>query len=182
MDNKVLSGLLNPVRMRILQILMINETVTAKVIAEEMPDIPPASLYRHINKLVSDDILEISSENKIRGTVEKVYKLKNNPFQQINELVEKGTKEELYNIFYTFAMTLLIDFNSYLNVDGYNLEKDRVGFRSFPLYLSDEECDEFFKDIKAALVKVMDNKPDDKRKLRKFSYAVMPASQNGRER
>lgn len=180
MDNKVLSGLLNPVRMRILQILMINDTATAKVIAEEMPDIPAASLYRHINKLVGDEILEICGENKIRGTVEKVYKLKRNPFQQVYELAEKGGKEEHYNMFYTFVMTQLMDFNNYLAGKDYDMKRDKVGFRSFPLYLSDEESDEFFNDLKAAVMKVMNNKPGEKRKLCKFSYAIMPAVERGK--
>jgi DNA-binding transcriptional ArsR family regulator len=180
MDNKVLSGLLNPVRMRILQILMRNETATTRVIAEDLPNVPAASLYRHINKLVEDDILEICGEKKIRGTVEKLYRLKNNPFKLIEELAEKGGREDYYNIFYTFAMTLLMDFNNYSNIENYNMLEDRVGFRSFPLYLSDEECDEFLNILKTALIKVVDNKPNNGRRLRKFSYVIMPEEEKGR--
>ena len=94
--------------------------------------------------------------------------------------MEKGDKEELYNIFYTFAMTLLMDFNNYLNGEDYNLIEDKVGFRSFPLYLSDEESDEFFNEIRTALAKVVDYKPEGNRRLRKFSYSIMPVEENER--
>lgn len=177
MDNKVLSGLLNPVRMRIMQILIVNETASARAIAEELPDIPIASLYRHINKLVNDGILEICSENKIRGTVEKIYRLKSNPLQEMNDKVQKGSKDEMYNVFYTFVMTQLMDFNSYLNNSFCDLERDKVGFRSFPFYLSDEESDEFLNDLKNAILKIKDNKPGEGRKLRKFSFVIMPAEE-----
>jgi DNA-binding transcriptional ArsR family regulator len=177
MDSKVLSGLLNPIRMKILLILMSIETATAKRIAEDMPDIPPASLYRHINKLVADDILEICAENKIRGTLEKVYRLKSNPFQEVNERLKNGNKEELYQVFYTFVMTLLSDFRDYLEGGNYDLEKDRVGFRSYPLYMSDGECDEFFKTFKNSLDQLQHNESSEERRLRKFSFVMMPGDQ-----
>ncbi len=173
-DYKTLSGLLNPIRMRILQTLLGQETVTTRVIAEQLPDIPQASLYRHINKLVKDEILEICEENKIRGTVEKVYRLKTNPFQQIQEAVEQGGKEEHFQLFYTFAMSLLTDFHHYVNTEDYDMERDRVGFRSYPFYLSDEECDAFLEEMKQALIKVARNEPNGQRTLRKFSFTMMP--------
>lgn len=177
MDNKTLSGLLNPVRMKILQFLIKNETATVKNISEDMPNIPPASLYRHINKLIADDILEICAENKIRGTVEKVYRLKTNPFAEVNKQIKDYSGEELFNMFYTYVMTLLDDFQNYLNTKDYDLERDQVGFRSYPLYLSDEECDEFFKDLKKSLNKLQENKTVEGRRLRKFSLVMMPGEE-----
>ncbi|WP_203363583.1 helix-turn-helix domain-containing protein [Bacillus sp. REN10] len=177
MDHKTLSGLLNPIRMRILQTLLGKEMITTRMIAEQLPDIPQASLYRHINKLVKDGILEICEENKIRGTVEKVYRLKANPFQQIQEAAEQGGREEHFQLFYTFAMSLLMDFQQYVNIEDYNMEQDRVGFRSYPFYLSDEECDMFLEEIKQALIKVAGKEPNDQRTLRKFSFTMMPAKE-----
>lgn len=178
MDSKILSGLLNPVRMKILQLFLQHETETVKRIAEELPDIPTASLYRHINKMVEDGILEICAEYKIRGTVEKVYRLKSNPLLQMNEQIKDASKEELFGYFYSYVMALLSDFEDYLSGKDYDLAQDRVGFRSFPLYLNDQECDELRHTLKDALIKFENNKPGKERRLRKFSFVIMPGEEN----
>lgn len=177
MDNKVLSGLLNPIRMRIMQIVLKNQTATTKMFADDLPSVPPASLYRHINRLVEDGILEVCGENKIRGTIEKVYRLRHNPFQEMEGLGTSGHKEEHDNLFYTFAMSLLSDFNQYTSREGYDLLKDKVGFRSFPLYLNDEECDEFLEAMKGILRNSTGNGPENGRTLRKFSFTIMPTEE-----
>ncbi|MEL1136690.1 helix-turn-helix domain-containing protein [Desulfitobacterium sp. THU1] len=128
MEGKELNSLLNPVRMRIFQLFLGHDTETVKRIAEELPDVPPASLYRHVNKLLEDEIIEVCAEYKIRGTVERVYRLKNNP---------------------------------------------RVGFQKYSLYLSDGECDELVQIIENILRGFENNKTDDERRLRKFSFVMM---------
>lgn len=174
MDSKVLSNLLNPVRMQIFQLFLTHETETVKRIAEELPEIPPASLYRHINKMVEDEILEICAEYKIRGTVEKVYRLKKNPLVEVNEQMGDLDKEELFSIFYTYTMALLGDFDNYLKTEDYDFQKDRVGFRSFSLYLSDEEYDEFYAVLKKQISQLQKNQYSEERKLRKLSFVATP--------
>jgi DNA-binding transcriptional ArsR family regulator len=50
--------------------------MTAGEMAEKLQDIPQASLYRHINALLKEEeILTVVSENRIRGTLEKVFSL-----------------------------------------------------------------------------------------------------------
>lgn len=175
MDNKLISGLLNPVRMRILQICLKHDTITTRQIAEMMSDVPIASLYRHINKLSQEHILEVIEENKIRGTIEKVYKLKTNPLTLIHQSVEQGGKEELFNMFYTFVMSMLSDFQGYIDQDSYHLIEDRVGFRSFALYLSDAEVDEFLKNYRLLIEEAQEKEQSAERRLRKLSLIMMPS-------
>lgn len=174
MDNKALRGLLNPIRMKILQTILKNNTATVKMIAEELPDISSASLYRHIKKMIEDNIIEVCEENKIRGTVEKVYKLKENPFEQIEKEVKEYNPEGHFNLFYSFVMALISDFQNYLSEDNYDLEMDGVGFRSYPIYLNEEEMTEFIDDFRKLLLKYVSNEPINSRTLRKFSYVMMP--------
>lgn len=180
MDNKVLSGLLNPIRMRMMQIVLKNQTATTRMFSEDLPSVPPASLYRHINRLVEDGILEVCGENRIRGTIEKVYRLRHNPFQEMESLGTSGHKEEHDNLFYTFAMTLLSDFNQYTSKEGYDFQKDQVGFRSFPLYLNDDESLEFLDGLRSLLQDVTSHGPGNGRTLRKFSFTIMPTEETER--
>ena len=66
---------MNPARQRIFQYLLVNETGTVKEMRKALPDIPSASLYRHVKILLDNGILTVVEENRIRGTVESVYKL-----------------------------------------------------------------------------------------------------------
>lgn len=66
---------MNPARQRIFQYFLLHETGTVKKIRKALPDIPSASLYRHIKILADSSILMVVGENRIRGTVESVYQL-----------------------------------------------------------------------------------------------------------
>ena len=67
---------MNPVRQRIFQYLLVHETGTVKEIRKALPDVPSASLYRHMKILTEHGILTVIGENRIRGTVESIYQLR----------------------------------------------------------------------------------------------------------
>ena len=66
---------MNPVRQRIFQYFLLHKTGTIKEIRKALPDVPSASLYRHIKIFTDSTILMVVGENRIRGTVESVYQL-----------------------------------------------------------------------------------------------------------
>ena len=66
---------MNPVRQRIFQYFLLHETGTVKDIKKALPDVPSASLYRHVKILADSSILVVVGENRIRGTVESIYRL-----------------------------------------------------------------------------------------------------------
>ena len=66
---------MNPIRQRIFQYFLLHETGTVKELKKAFSDIPNASLYRHIKILADHSILIVVGENRIRGTVESVYRL-----------------------------------------------------------------------------------------------------------
>lgn len=74
-------------------------------------------------------------------------------------------------------MSLLMDFGDYLKRDKIDLQGDKVGFRSIPLYLSDAESDRFLRDLYDLLEGVLEHEPSEERTLRKFSYAFMPVEE-----
>ena len=70
--------LMNPVRQRIFQYLLVHEKGTVKEMKKELSDIPNASLYRHIKILTDNSVITVVEENRIRGTIESVYQLNKN--------------------------------------------------------------------------------------------------------
>lgn len=174
MNKKTIEGLLNPVRMKIAMLFLDHSLHTIGDIKKTVTDIPSASLYRHINRLVDDGIITVVSETKKRGAIEKTYQLKTNPFEEMNQIGIDGTSEDKKELFYVFAMTLVMEFNNYMKDDKVDMVKDSVGYRSFPLNVSDQENEEFLDEFRALIGKYINNEANDERTLRKFSFVYAP--------
>ena len=43
---------------------------------DRLPDIPQATLYRHIAVLADAEVLEVADERRVRGAVERSYRLR----------------------------------------------------------------------------------------------------------
>ncbi|MCD8509775.1 MAG: helix-turn-helix domain-containing protein [Bacillus sp. (in: Bacteria)] len=173
MDSKI-NHLLHPIRMRILQSLLGGKQLTAQEILQKVNDVPQATLYRHLNKLVEADLLEVVQENKVRGTVEKVYAISNRLESMTAEEVKNASPQDNFNFFFSFLTNLLGDYDQYLQKENIDLAKDGVSFRQFSLFLSDEELMELLTDIRSLLYKAAENEPTTDRKLRTFSTIVLP--------
>ena len=55
----VLDLLLHPLRLRIIQLLFDGRRLTARQIAAAQPEIPQATLYRHLHQLVEGGVLVV---------------------------------------------------------------------------------------------------------------------------
>ncbi|WHY75555.1 helix-turn-helix domain-containing protein [Neobacillus sp. WH10] len=166
--------ILHPVRMRIIQAL-INQQITAYQLKEILPDIPQASLYRHIKKLVEAEVIHIVNEIPNRGTVEKVYSI-HDPNKAVigPEELNKLSKDEHLGLFIKFMANLMGEYERYLNQEKIDLAGDGVSFRQTTLYLNDEEFAEFIKEMAAVYTKVTLNKPQKGRRRRTLATIIIP--------
>ena len=57
MKNEYMEACMNSTRQRILQVIMVKKEATSAEIREELPDVPRASLYRHIKVLLDADAI-----------------------------------------------------------------------------------------------------------------------------
>lgn len=177
-NSEAIKTMMNPLRLKIVQEITLKGTATTKEIAEMFGDIPQATLYRHLNALLKHGIIEVVSENKVRGILEKVYAIKENPAEHINKNPAALTKDELAELFSHFIIGLLADFDGYLSRgENVNVVEDKLGFRSYPLYLTDEEFMEMMGEIYASIGRRLENRPSESRMLRKFSTVTMPYKQ-----
>src|SRR5436305_12078854 len=107
--------LLHPVRMRILQTLFDADPMTTAQLRDRIPDVAPATMYRQIAVLAEAGVLEVVSEKRVRGTVERSYRVR--PEQAVVDPAarEAMTREDHQRSFTTFAASLMADFDRYLN-------------------------------------------------------------------
>ena len=174
MKERKVDVILHPVRLRIIQSFLGNEERTAKELAKKLPEIAQATLYRQLDTLVKSDILRITEEKQIRGTFEKVYQLNlAEASLSVNDLSEI-TKEEHLKYFMLFTTQLLGNFESYLQQEDIDLERDGVGYRQAALYLSEEEFYEFGLNLSKLFQKGTENKPTSNRQKRLISTIIIP--------
>jgi DNA-binding transcriptional ArsR family regulator len=167
--------ILHPVRMKIIQSLLNGKKRNVQQIAERLMDVPQATLYRHISKLLEADIIEVVQENQIRGTVEKVYGLKELSIGSPEELLSLS-KDQHLELFLTFTTQLLGLYENYLNKGDVDLVRDGVSYRVANLYLTDDEYMDLAKNIGMLIQKAMLNEPSSERSARNLAMIVIPES------
>lgn len=165
--------ILHPVRMKIIQALMNGKEMTVQEVAQRVEDVPQATLYRHLNKLFDAGFIHVVRENPVRGTVEKVYALKEPDIQSQEDFL-KLTKEEHLELFLTFTTQLFSLYESYLSQDHVDLVKDGVSYTVANLYLSDEEFMELMQGIGALIQPAIKNEPTPDRKARNIATIIIP--------
>lgn len=157
---------MNPVRQRIFQYLLVHETGTVKDIRKALPDIPSASLYRHMKILTDNAVLTVVGENRIRGTVESIYQL-NKSALEINDADGAGVQMALLSICASFAKYF---------ADGHaDPRKDMLMLTTCTLKLTDEDFMSFLSEINRLALKYMDIEVRKGSKTRQITLISAPA-------
>ena len=176
-----INTILHPVRMRIMQSLLGGKELTAQEISKRVSDVPQASLYRHLNRLLEAEVLEVVEENKVRGTMEKVYALSNQLETMTAKEVKEASPQEHFGFFFGFLTNLLGDYEEYLQKENIDLEQDGVSYRQVSVYLSDGELKNLLTEIRAIVAKVIENEPTTERRLRSITTIVIPKDTREKE-
>ena len=90
--------LLHPIRMRIVQLLA-RQPLTIQAMGRLIPDVPQATLYRHVNTLVKTDFVTVLEEHQKRGTVERVYGLQEKTWTLLPSELAQVSKEDSRRFF-----------------------------------------------------------------------------------
>ncbi|OBZ10644.1 hypothetical protein A8L34_18860 [Bacillus sp. FJAT-27264] len=173
--------ILHPIRMRIIQSLARGGKRTTGQLVQEMSDIPQATMYRHLNKLLKAGLLQVAGENKVRGTVEKVYYLAQGSEDLTPPDVTEQSSEEHLTLFMRFVSSLIGDFSQYVGQDKYDMRQDGISFRQVHLHLNDEEYADLLGEIRQAMHKYSGNEEGGERRRRMISTIVIPELQRSEE-
>ena len=159
---------MNPVRQRIFQYFLLYETGTVKELRKALPDIPSASLYRHIKILADSSILTVVGENRIRGTVESVYQLNQDAMATEDE---SGTAVQMS------LLSICAAFAKYFSTGKADPQKDMLLLTNCTLLLTDEEFSEYLSEIKQITVKYMKEESSESSKMRRITLISAPTNE-----
>lgn len=174
MSEKKAEVILHPVRMRIIQCLVSRKRMTPYQLQEEMPEVPQATLYRHVRKLKDAGILVVADERHNRGATEKVYMLPEHAAILTQEDLQHATAEDHLTYFINFAAHLIGEYGRYVQQSDIDLIRDGVSYRQVPLYLNEEENLEMLYAIRDIYKKYADNGPGDGRRRRLITTIAHP--------
>ena len=165
---------LHPVRIRILRAVA-GARVTTHDLVELLPDVPQATLYRHLATLVKTGMLDVVQERKVRGAVERVYALPAHGAALDPAVLATATPEDHARYFTAFVSSLLSEFSRYLARDSVDFVADGVGYQQLVLHLTDAELHEFAAGLNALVGPLLARGPGDGRIPRLLATVLMPA-------
>src|SRR6516164_5569486 len=166
--------LLHPVRLRIVQAFLGDRALTTGDLAAELPDVPAASLYRHVARLVDAGVLSVVAERRVRGALERTYVLRVTAASIGLDEVSAMSAEDHRQAFMAFVAGLLGDFDRYLARDGRDFLRDGVSYRMAALWLDDDEFRELLHDLTRVLQPRAANPPGPGRTRRILGYVLLP--------
>jgi hypothetical protein len=167
--------LLHPVRLRLVQAFLGDRTLTVADLRAELPDVPVASLYRHVGLLADAGVLTVVGERKVRGAAERSYRLDTAAASVGPEEAAGVGVEEHRRAFAAFVAGLLAEFDRYLARPDHDLGRDGVGYRQVGLWLDDDEFADLLADLRGVLAARLGNGPGSARRRRLVSTILLPA-------
>ena len=159
---------MNPVRQRIFQYFLLHETGTVKDIKKAMPDVPSASLYRHVKILADSSILVVVGENRIRGTVESIYWLNKSAL---------SAGDESGNAVQMSLLSICAAFAKYFSGGNADPERDMLLFTNCTLLLTDGEFSDFLSEINEVALKYMKVEAKADSKTRQITLISAPVNE-----
>ena len=159
MAKDIVEVMLNPIRMRIIQLFSpaateAHEHMTANRICELLTDVPRTTLYRHINVLIEAGILDVVSERKVRGSVERTLALNMSEFEKLRD----NNVKDVPQLAFRYLMTLYAKFEKYFRTHDRIEKGDVMFFTSRILLLNDQEFESFLTEYNELLEKYRSNK------------------------
>jgi hypothetical protein len=167
--------LLHPVRLRIVQAFLGDRALTTSQLSAELSDVPAASLYRQVARLVQAEVLQVVAERQVRGAVERTYVLRLAAARISIDEIAAMSADDARQMFRAFAAGLLADFDRYLERDSIDLLRDGVTFGIEGLWLDDAEFRELMLDLHRVLQPRRVNGPRKGRSRRLLASILLPA-------
>jgi DNA-binding transcriptional ArsR family regulator len=170
-----LDVLLHPVRLRILQAFFGQHELTTADLAIALGDVPPASLYRHVAKLVDAGVLEVVGQRRVRGATERTYRFRPEAGLADAASLARMSPDEHRRAFLNFTAGLIAGFDQYVgHAEPIDLPRDGVSYSMSAAWLDDAEFADLLMSIATLLRPIYANGPREGRTRRLLASVFLP--------
>jgi DNA-binding transcriptional ArsR family regulator len=129
---------LHPVRLRIVHALMDRE-LTARQLGAVLSDIPQASLYRHVGRLVDAGVLRVTREERVRGGTQRTYTVVESAVTLGPQDFGDASNADHQRYFAAFIGAVIAGFEQYLRTPGAAPTGDGVVYQQIPVWVTPAE-------------------------------------------
>jgi DNA-binding transcriptional ArsR family regulator len=169
--------LAHPARLRIVHAMRGDRTLTTTQLCTRLPDVSKAMVYRHIDLLTAGGILEIAEEQRVRGAVERHYRLRQDRATIDLDTAVSLSTDGHRRAFAAAVAALIAEFNAYLDRENTNLATDAVGYRQHAIWLNRDELTTMISELRAAIVPHLANPPTPDRTRYLLSPMLFPSEE-----
>jgi hypothetical protein len=173
MPSSRLALLLHPVRIRLVNALQSNRILTTTELCARLPDLPKATIYRHVEQLRLGGVFEVASEQRKRGAVERRYRLVPGGAVIDADAARAMTIEDHRGGFTAAMAALLAEFDEYL-ASGAKPDRDGVSYRQLTLWLTPTERTDLIREVTRQLWRRLDHQRGPRRAAYRLSTIFFP--------
>jgi DNA-binding transcriptional ArsR family regulator len=172
----IVNLLLHPVRLRIVHALSGGQEFTTGQLADRLPDVSKVTLYRQISVLLESGFLQVAAEKRIRGAVERRYRLRQDRPSIGTDTAGTMTNED-HRLGFAAAMAVLVaEFEHYLQRDDADPVDDGVSYRQGVLWLTRDELAALAEKMLTILKEPLTNQAIHGRRPYLLSPIIFPAA------
>jgi DNA-binding transcriptional ArsR family regulator len=172
-----LTLLAHPVRLRIVHAMRGERLLSTGELCALLPDVSKAMVYRHVDLLAAGGILEVAEEHRIRGAVERRYRLRPDRAVVDAEAFAALSADDHRRAFGTALAVLAAEFGAYLDQDEADPLADLAGYRQHALWLTREELTELISELQRVIAPRLANGPAPARNRYLLSPILFPAAE-----
>jgi DNA-binding transcriptional ArsR family regulator len=170
----VLELLAHPVRLRIVHAMRGNRELTIGQLGARLPDVSKAMVYRHVDLLAAEGVLEVAGEHRVRGAVERVFRLRQDRAAIDAEAFRAMSPDDHQRGFSIALAALVAEFSAYLESGNADPVADLVGYRQHAIWLSRDELTTLISGLREAILPVLNNTPRGDRTRYLLSPILFP--------
>jgi hypothetical protein len=168
--------LLHPVRLRVVHALSGGRELTTAQLCARLPEASKVTVYRQVALLVDGGFLEVAGEQRVRGAVERRYRLRRDRPAIDAGAAAAMTPEDHRRGFAAAVAVLVAEFDAYLDRDGADPVADGVAYRQGVLWLGPGELADLTRRMLEVLRDAVANEPTPDRAPYLLSPILFPAA------
>lgn len=165
----------NQVRFKIaLELINIDKGLSIMQLNKLLKEVPQATLYRHMNSMVEDDLLKVVGNQRIGKVEEKLYALNTAGYKISEEDWYSATYNEKINFVSYYFMYVLQNYKNYYESSITEKFQDQSTFSLVKLNLPKASFDEFQSELSSLLEKYYNSADAEEGKERTISVVIIP--------
>lgn len=165
----------NQVRFKIaLELIDIDEGLSILQLNKLLKEVSQATLYRHVNSMVEDDLLKVVGINRSGKVEEKLYALNTQAYKVSQEDWQSATYSERIRFITYYFMYILQNYKNYHERSVEEQTQDQSTFSLVKLNLTEETFNDFQSELGSLMEKYYNAQEPEQGTERAVSLVIIP--------